>query len=859
LKINRRNRRYLNVLSIEEPINLSSFFSKEPERILLVGMKRLGDFIITIPSIKAIQKHFPRSHLTISTTRSLEELSTIQGHCDEFIPLPSSNDDFLKIAKEYDLIIAFRDWYNIQLPYNGWPLYYMLSTNILLGKPAYAHLHYLAALKNIGIRGRIHKPYIKLPKAIIHQGISTFQKLELNPKKDLIISVHPGSGYEGKCWSSNGFKTVIKYLIDCYNAKILIIEGPDDKHIFNEIKNEIKHKNIVHLRKLTVIEIASLIKQSDFFFGNDSGIMHLADAVNCPSVVIFGPSRPEVWGPTHPKSVLIYKDDVKWLCPYCSKRDIKDQPCRMPNDPKCLTSITIDDVIGGIESLISMLNIRDKYPGTNSFKLSDSYLYLPIEKDKLILSSSKSLNTLVFSGLRDHIDELLNKINDNISYTKFIKKNPHFQLIIDALIAKRLLVPEKYSDTEPNNGNIIKIWDVINHPIFKSLLVSSLEQYSSSNFVSNINTEKTKHPIKRILLVNGILPHIYGGGEKWYIRTGKSLVQRGYEVFCWGTKGHNWIKDAQKEGMYNIELPFPITLNYHELPELVYSLKTYNFDVAIFNLEKDLITAGIPLKISGLTSIYMRKGLPNIKNNPLIRWIFKNLLEGVIVPSIETKSSLVQNHWIEEDKIHHIPNGFYPNTQIMKNPNEMKKLLGLNGKEFIFLTVGRLVKQKGYKYLIDSINKILKKNPDIKLLIIGDGIERKNLSQQIQKFNLSNHIQLLGERWDVYNIMQIADCYVITSLYEGMNNTMLEAMSSGLPVVSTEVNGAKEVIENRKNGYIVPIKNVEKLAETLTQVIKEKGKSSEIAKAGKKKVYNQYTFTQMIDSLECLLKMESIS
>ncbi|MBO4276522.1 glycosyltransferase [Candidatus Saccharibacteria bacterium] len=151
------------------------------------------------------------------------------------------------------------------------------------------------------------------------------------------------------------------------------------------------------------------------------------------------------------------------------------------------------------------------------------------------------------------------------------------------------------------------------------------------------------------------------------------------------------------------------------------------------------------------------------------------------------------------------------------------------------VAVGRLHPQKNYKLLIKSFSLIEDKYPSVKLKIYGGGEQKKDLDDMIKKFGLSHQVLLMGESDNVINEIKDARLFVISSDYEGMPNALLEAMSIGLPCISTDwaPGGVSDIIKNGKNGIIVPAKNENELARAMDNLLSDDKKSKMIGEAAK--------------------------
>lgn len=140
------------------------------------------------------------------------------------------------------------------------------------------------------------------------------------------------------------------------------------------------------------------------------------------------------------------------------------------------------------------------------------------------------------------------------------------------------------------------------------------------------------------------------------------------------------------------------------------------------------------------------------------------------------------------------------------------------------VTAGRLTEQKNQKLLIDAFGKIADKHATSKLVIYGDGPKREELQAQIENMGLTNRVSLPGYSPNVTESVSESNMFVLSSDYEGMPNALMEAMALGVPCVSTDCGGggARFLIENGKNGLLVPIQDADALAEAMDRILSDK-------------------------------------
>lgn len=149
----------------------------------------------------------------------------------------------------------------------------------------------------------------------------------------------------------------------------------------------------------------------------------------------------------------------------------------------------------------------------------------------------------------------------------------------------------------------------------------------------------------------------------------------------------------------------------------------------------------------------------------------------------------------------------------------------------VILAVGRLTKAKDYPNLLKALNQIVKEKP-VRLVILGEGTEEIKIKKIIKKLDLSKNTALLGFKENPYKFMKRASVLALSSFREGFGDVIVEAMACGLPVVSTNCAGPSEIIENGKNGILVPRSDERALAKGILQVLNNSFLAQKLSKQG---------------------------
>ena len=193
-------------------------------------------------------------------------------------------------------------------------------------------------------------------------------------------------------------------------------------------------------------------------------------------------------------------------------------------------------------------------------------------------------------------------------------------------------------------------------------------------------------------------------------------------------------------------------------------------------------------------------------------------------PRIVCVSTLIKTHLlrkgIKEDKLEVINNGVYleDTVGIREETNKLRHEFGLTGDDVIILSVGRLTEQKAHRNIVRAAQILKEANTNVKILIAGEGELRPALEELIQKFGLGSMVRLLGFRDDIRALLNLADVFLLPSLDEGLPISMLEAMASKKAVIVTPVGAIPDVIENEKDGILIPVDDVRAIVDAVLRV-----------------------------------------
>lgn len=250
-----------------------------------------------------------------------------------------------------------------------------------------------------------------------------------------------------------------------------------------------------------------------------------------------------------------------------------------------------------------------------------------------------------------------------------------------------------------------------------------------------------------------------------------------------------------------------------------------------------------------------------IMKNRLASSVYK-MMERKIVPSLVKKCRYqihtdydfaeVVKSWIKpkmSSKITTILNGV---DVKLFNPQVKKNSLFEDEKGPLIITTRRLVPKNGVIFLVKGFKKILKKFPNAKLVIIGDGPEKDRIKREIQLQNIKSSTLLIGmiSNNEIPSYLAAADIVAVPSIVEASSISVLEAMAMKLPIVASDIPGIREITNFGKNCVLVPSKKPNSLAEGILRLLKSKEEAEKLAELGFQQVLQNYTWEKKAKETE---------
>lgn len=235
--------------------------------------------------------------------------------------------------------------------------------------------------------------------------------------------------------------------------------------------------------------------------------------------------------------------------------------------------------------------------------------------------------------------------------------------------------------------------------------------------------------------------------------------------------------------------------------------------------------------------------------------LLKSRVSRVVANSSAVKESLLNEIKLDEKKIAVIPNGVDLENRKLLDKKQLRAARGLSNDDYLILNVASLkTAQKGQTFLIKALAELVDKHQqrDIKLLLVGGGSLIKPLSLLAAELGITDKVIFCGQHPDPSSFYQMADLFILPSLWEGSPNVLLEAMSWGLPAVATAVGGVGEIVKDGESGLIVRPKDVAGLVQAILKLKSEPNLAKKFGEAAKKTIEKKYSLKNNLELLENL-------
>ena len=344
---------------------------------------------------------------------------------------------------------------------------------------------------------------------------------------------------------------------------------------------------------------------------------------------------------------------------------------------------------------------------------------------------------------------------------------------------------------------------------------------------------------KTIVFVNSISPQVYGGGEKWCFESAAAFIKKDYRVALVARPDSKIMEKFQELDCDIYPLVAGTDYNPVSIIRLYRYFKKINADYLILSFNKDVTTAGVSGRLSGVEKIIFRNGYPLINKKSRHRMMMP-LYDALVCNSRALAEHYRSFGWGLEHKISVVYNGI----------PMREKLPVKERKPFVILGAGRLVHVKRFHIFLDIL-AMLNSHVPVKGILLGDGPEKSRLEQQA--LEIGAPVEFTGHVQSIEPYLRKCDLFLHTSRNEGIPNVVMEAMSNGIPVVATNAGGTSEIITDSKNGFLCTIDDVEGLFQKTLRLLIDKELRHKFSQTGWETIASKFNSCKSVEKIEHIL------
>jgi len=287
-----------------------------------------------------------------------------------------------------------------------------------------------------------------------------------------------------------------------------------------------------------------------------------------------------------------------------------------------------------------------------------------------------------------------------------------------------------------------------------------------------------------------------------------------------------------------------------ENPDIAFGMMHYPSSLLVFVKHFFRAKAKVIASPRGPSTEYLRHFEKKFFRRTYLKGIFTffcRYADGLVVASHGTKEECIKDFHAFPERVNVIPNSV-DFEEIRKKAKEGNDL-NMPADFCIISTLGRLEKEKNISFLLKAFSALRKKEK-AKLLIIGDGTEKRNLERLSQELNIEEDVLFVGFQSNPYKFIKMSDIFVHACLFEGFANAIIEAMSCGVPVIAIDCPyGPRDIIKNGENGLLVPMNDEGALVDAIVKLFHDKRLRDNLSETGAEKAM-EFSLKSMVQKYE---------
>ena len=313
------------------------------------------------------------------------------------------------------------------------------------------------------------------------------------------------------------------------------------------------------------------------------------------------------------------------------------------------------------------------------------------------------------------------------------------------------------------------------------------------------------------------------GGQRQVIELIKGLEKLGQKNYLLCKSSSEISRTAEKKGIDVLHLPLKGEWDIFSALDLRSFVKKNKVDIVHAHTSHAHTIALLALwRMNNCKLVVSRRVDFHVYNYFSKKFKYGKRVGKIITVSDAIKRILIEDG-IDPELLVTIRSGFVTG-EFEKNDNSinLRKKLGFRPNTVVVSTIAALAPHKAHQILLKAASHVLKKHPDVKFLLAGEGEMKTQIEKDIHNLGIDNSVILLGFVKDVGAVYRDSDIFALSSEEEGLCTSILDAMYFGLPIVATSAGGIPELVRDGINGFIVPVNNYLLFAERLNVLIEDR-------------------------------------
>lgn len=336
----------------------------------------------------------------------------------------------------------------------------------------------------------------------------------------------------------------------------------------------------------------------------------------------------------------------------------------------------------------------------------------------------------------------------------------------------------------------------------------------------------------------------WGGVKTWALETASVLSRRGHRCMMAGRRGNPWIQACHDAGLPTRGFTFGPVGTPIAVVRLAALARETAADVLIVNYGLGLV-AGALAGALARRPVVRRVGRPDdVEDTPFERLLYRRFLPRMMTVGHRAKDDMLRRcPWLRPESIEVIHNGKDTQQFRPERHDALRRAWRLPADAVLFGVTSQIGRRKGHRILLEALARLVPVAPPIHLAIVGTGPEQTRLERQIDELGLRDRVHWLGFRRDLPDLLSNFDAFVLPSLSESeaFPNTLVEAMASGLPCITTDVCSVREILVDELSGLLVTPGSVAELAAAVQRLAADPGLRQRLGIEARQRVEHDFS------------------